>query len=428
MCVLAGTYTRDSPRECNYRPGKGQAAEWHLFGAPVSTTRQSWRHCLALTTFCMCLYALIAASDAAAVSPADSDSLSGIDSSSSNSVEDELAERLQQAVETVAEMQLTSEQLKVGSGHGIGARECWQAWWNDTMCVPENASKHGGTTHCVCARACARSHVRVCAQSFQSCRLCWRPLFRPASAHGGSLLPFCDVLQLKRQCATYWWKDSDKRRIASALLAAAHIAGHCHTQPTDRGHAGESQHKHCCYEGSGHMPDVGVVSWTWRVGVKGCHDTGETMHHNFSHTKHELAAAHSVAAACSYRLPAANQTGLRALPAGFGTIFGKDKDNGSEAAAAIKGTARQYSTELKDRAALELPLLPYSRWVACRMSPSVAVLPCSNASMYCASVVSCTAVVSGNLLVGYCHGHCLTISWCCSSKLYSSAMLCVLLQ
>lgn len=53
------------------------------------------------------------AADGARVPALDDDAYSSMDSSSSTSLDDEVAERLQQAVELVAEMQLTSEQLKV---------------------------------------------------------------------------------------------------------------------------------------------------------------------------------------------------------------------------------------------------------------------------------------------------------------------------
>lgn len=56
--------------------------------------------------------------DASAAPAVDSDSFTSVDSSSS--VEDEAADRLQQAVEVVAEMQLTSEQLKVSVEHVLG--------------------------------------------------------------------------------------------------------------------------------------------------------------------------------------------------------------------------------------------------------------------------------------------------------------------
>lgn len=53
------------------------------------------------------------AAAAAAAAAASSDSL-GSPESSRSSMDDEEAERVQQAVEVVAEMQLTAEQLKVG--------------------------------------------------------------------------------------------------------------------------------------------------------------------------------------------------------------------------------------------------------------------------------------------------------------------------
>jgi hypothetical protein len=53
------------------------------------------------------------------------------------------------------------------------------------------------------------------------------------------------------------------------------------------------------------------------------------------------------------------QTGLRALPASFGAIF--PKDSGLQIAADIRDTAKRYSSDLKNRAAAELPLLPFSR-------------------------------------------------------------------
>uniref|UniRef100_A0A383VBJ9 Letm1 RBD domain-containing protein n=1 Tax=Tetradesmus obliquus TaxID=3088 RepID=A0A383VBJ9_TETOB len=52
------------------------------------------------------------------------------------------------------------------------------------------------------------------------------------------------------------------------------------------------------------------------------------------------------------------KTGLRALPASFGAIFGKDSS--VQTAADIRDTAKRYSGELRDRAAVELPLLPFS--------------------------------------------------------------------
>jgi hypothetical protein len=53
------------------------------------------------------------------------------------------------------------------------------------------------------------------------------------------------------------------------------------------------------------------------------------------------------------------QTGLRALPASFGAIF--PKDSGLQIAADIRDTAKRYSSDLKNRAVTELPLLPFSR-------------------------------------------------------------------
>jgi hypothetical protein len=52
------------------------------------------------------------AADGARVPAVDDDAYTSMDSSST-SLDDEVAERLQQAVELVAEMQLTAEQLKV---------------------------------------------------------------------------------------------------------------------------------------------------------------------------------------------------------------------------------------------------------------------------------------------------------------------------
>ncbi|KAF6258973.1 hypothetical protein COO60DRAFT_1515473 [Scenedesmus sp. NREL 46B-D3] len=52
------------------------------------------------------------------------------------------------------------------------------------------------------------------------------------------------------------------------------------------------------------------------------------------------------------------KTGLRALPASFGAIF--PKDSGLQIAADIRDTAKQYSSDLRGRAAVELPLLPFS--------------------------------------------------------------------
>lgn len=84
-------------------------------------------------------------------------------------------------------------------------------------------------------------------------------------------------------------------------------------------------------------------------------------------------AAHPAAAACaadfgilSFSANKPNvfacslQTGLRALPASFGAIFGKDSS--VQTAADIRDTAKRYSGELRDRAAVELPLLPFSRY------------------------------------------------------------------
>jgi hypothetical protein len=56
---------------------------------------------------------LSGAADGAHVPAVDDDAYSSSSDSSSTSLDDEVAERLQQAVELVAEMQLTSEQLKV---------------------------------------------------------------------------------------------------------------------------------------------------------------------------------------------------------------------------------------------------------------------------------------------------------------------------
>lgn len=73
-------------------------------------------HTLALTLplhACVACLPTPGAADGACVPALDDDAYSGMDSSSSTSLDDEVAERLQQAVELVAEMQLTAEQLKV---------------------------------------------------------------------------------------------------------------------------------------------------------------------------------------------------------------------------------------------------------------------------------------------------------------------------
>jgi hypothetical protein len=55
------------------------------------------------------------------------------------------------------------------------------------------------------------------------------------------------------------------------------------------------------------------------------------------------------------------KSGLRTLPAGFGTLllFSPDAVEGVEAA--VRDTAKRLCSELKARAAAELPLLPFSR-------------------------------------------------------------------
>lgn len=53
------------------------------------------------------------------------------------------------------------------------------------------------------------------------------------------------------------------------------------------------------------------------------------------------------------------QTGLRALPAGCGALFGTD--NGVNAESAIRDLAKRYSSDLRQRVSVELPLLPFSR-------------------------------------------------------------------
>jgi hypothetical protein len=52
------------------------------------------------------------------------------------------------------------------------------------------------------------------------------------------------------------------------------------------------------------------------------------------------------------------QSGLRTLPPSLATLFGSD---GPDIEAAIRETAKQRSSELRERAAQELPLLPFSR-------------------------------------------------------------------
>lgn len=52
------------------------------------------------------------------------------------------------------------------------------------------------------------------------------------------------------------------------------------------------------------------------------------------------------------------QTGLRTLPPTLSTLFGPE---GSVVEAAVRETAKQSSSELRQRAAQELPLLPFSR-------------------------------------------------------------------
>ena len=49
---------------------------------------------------------------------------------------------------------------------------------------------------------------------------------------------------------------------------------------------------------------------------------------------------------------------MRAMPAGFGRVF--DKSNAEAAEEKLRELAAQYSQQLKDRAAAELPLLPFA--------------------------------------------------------------------
>eukprot|EP00879_Flechtneria_rotunda_P008574 GHRR01008984.1.p1 GENE.GHRR01008984.1~~GHRR01008984.1.p1 ORF type:complete len:466 (+),score=187.81 GHRR01008984.1:140-1537(+) len=52
------------------------------------------------------------------------------------------------------------------------------------------------------------------------------------------------------------------------------------------------------------------------------------------------------------------KTGLRTLPGGFGALFGRETGEATEAA--IREVAKRFSSELKQRAAVELPQLPFS--------------------------------------------------------------------
>lgn len=55
------------------------------------------------------------------------------------------------------------------------------------------------------------------------------------------------------------------------------------------------------------------------------------------------------------------KTGLRTLPSGFGSVFGSEAGEAVEGA--VRATAKRLGSELKQRAATELPQLPFSRCV-----------------------------------------------------------------
>lgn len=85
------------------------------------------------------------------------------------------------------------------------------------------------------------------------------------------------------------------------------------------------------------------------------------------------------------------QTGLRTLPPTLGSLFGA---GGFDLEAAVRDLAKQCSSDLKQRAAQELPLLPYSR-CAHRQ-------PASTAGCVCFNFPSPSATEQSALLVSTC--------------------------
>lgn len=65
-------------------------------------------------------------------------------------------------------------------------------------------------------------------------------------------------------------------------------------------------------------------------------------------------------------VPVVFQTELRTLPIGFGALFGSD--TGLDTESAIRERAKSYSSDLKQRASQELPVLPFKRSVLAALS------------------------------------------------------------